>query len=364
MDENRIFIKIFLLECLTFICLIFIFIIKTPKTKKTRNSKKFHLTNGKNYETEFIFNFTKNNLSHLNYDINTKEKNIIPIAYSTDNNFLYPTLVSITSLLETIKYNETFYDIYIMISNDFEKNNKDILESVQNHYPGKCKVNFVEMGDMFNEQKVASNKATYYRLALPDKLPNIKKIIYLDGDTMIFDDLTELINLNMSGYYILGFLDSMYRDVEKYGIQNAVVLCAGVLLMDLENLRKFNSTGKFKQFMESHNNTIAKADQDIINAVLHGHLHTLPPKYGMWGFDLYVHAQIHNNAQRPWLKYNETELEEGFKHPAILHYTASKPFKNTNSPYFNIWWNYANKTGYYDAIHNYWLNRLNQTTLK
>ena len=250
-----------------------------------------------------------------------------------------------------------------MIPNNFEKNNKDILESVQKRYPGKCKINFIEMGDMFKEQKVLPT-ATYYRLALHDKLPNIKKIIYLDGDSMVFEDLTELINLNMSGYYILGFLDSMIRDVEKYGIQNATVICAGIILMDLEGLRKFNSTEKFKQFMESHNNTIAKVDQDVINAVLHGHLHTLPPKYGIWGFDLYSHAQLHNNVQRPWLKYNETELEEGFKHPAILHYTASKPFKNTNSPYFNIWWNYANKTGYYEAIHNYWLNRLNQTTLK
>ena len=134
--------------------------------------------------------------------------------------------------------------------------------------------------------------------------------------------------------------------------------------MDLECLRKFNSTGKFKEFMKNHGNQFDKADQNVINAVLQGHLRTLPPKYGMWGFDLYFHAQIHNNAQRPWLKYNESELEEGFKHPAILHYVASKPFKDTKAPYFDIWWNYANKTGYYEAIHNYWLNRLNQTTLK
>ena len=318
MIKNKIFKKIILLVCLAFIYFIIL--------KKTINSKKFK----------------------------------IPIAYATDNNFLYPTLVSITSLLENIKYNKTFYDLYIMITNDFQKNNKHILKSVQRHYKGKCKVNFIEMGNMFKEQKILPT-STYYRLALHDKLPNIKKIIYLDGDTMIFEDLTELINLNMQGYYILGFLDSLVKDMEKYGIKNATVLCAGVLLMDLEGLRKFNTTGKFKQFMESHNNQIGKADQDLINAILQGHLFSLPPKYGMWGFDRYSHAKFHNNVQRDWLKYNESELEEGFKHPAILHYVASKPFKNTQAPYYDILWNYANKTGYYEAIHNYWLK---QTTPK
>ena len=316
--KNKIFKKIILLVCLAFIYFI--------KLKKTINSKKFK----------------------------------IPIAYATDNNFLYPTLVSITSLLENIKYNKTFYDLYIMITNDFQKNNKHILKSVQRRYKGKCRVNFIEMGNMFKEQKTLPT-STYYRLALHDKLPNIKKIIYLDGDTMIFEDLTELINLNMQGYYILGFLDSLVKDMEKYGIKNATVLCTGVLLMDLEGLRKFNTTGKFKQFMESHNNQIGKADQDLINAVLQGHLFSLPPKYGMWGFDLYSHAKFHNNVQRDWLKYNESELEEGFKHPAILHYVASKPFKNTQAPYYDIWWKYANKTRYYEAIHNYWLK---QTALK
>ena len=317
----------------------FIFLSITTKTKKNKK----------------VFLITKNNI-HKEVDIPVNSTKFqISIAYSTDNKFLYPTLVSITSLLENIKYNKTFYDIYIMITDDFENKNKNILESVEKRYPRQCKINFIEMGNMFNEQKVLP-ASKYYRLALPVKLPNINKIIYLDGDTMIFEDLTELFNLNMKGYYILGFLDSIVSDVEKYGIKNATVLCTGVLLMDLEGLRNFNSTEKFKQFMISHNNQFDKADQNVINAVLQGHIHTLPPKYGMWGFDLYSHAKIHNNVQRPWLKYNESELKEAFEHPAILHYTASKPFKNKKAPFDNVWWHYANKTGYYESIYNYSLN--------
>ena len=273
MNATLIVKILFFLECFCFIFLSFIFTIITTKTKKNKK----------------VFLIKKNNI-HKEVDIPVNSTKFqISIAYSTDNKFLYPTLVSITSLLENIKYNKTFYDIYIMITDDFENRNKNILESVEKRYPRQCKINFIEMGNMFNEQKVLP-ASKYYRLALHDKLPNINKIIYLDGDTMIFEDLTELFTLNMKGYYILGFLDSIISDVEKYGIKNATVLCTGVLLMDLEGLRNFNSTEKFKQFMISHNNQFDKADQNVINAVLQGHLHTLPQNMEC-GDLIFIHMQ-------------------------------------------------------------------------
>ena len=55
---------------------------------------------------------------------------------------------------------------------------------------------------MYIEQKVFS-PAHFYRLSLHEKLSYINKIIYLDGDTLIFDDLTEMINLDMKGNYVL-----------------------------------------------------------------------------------------------------------------------------------------------------------------
>ena len=288
--------------------------------------------------------------------INTSNKFIIPIAYATDNGYTIPTLVSITSLLESIKFNETFYDIYIMISKNFTKDNKIMLKSLTRHYPLQCKVHFINMSDLFIEQK-KSPTSMFYRLALPDNLTQIDKIIYLDGDTMVFDDLTELYNINMTDNYILGFLDSLVNALQKYGIKDGVVLNSGVLLMDLKVLRNFNATTKFKQFMQSQDNNVDQDDQTTINYVLQGHLHSLPPKYGMWGFTQYGHAIFHNNVQRHWLKYNETELKEAFEHPAILHYTAGKPFKDNDAPYNETWWNHANKTGYYEIISNYSFNK-------
>ena len=288
----------------------------------------------------------------ISFKSKNKNKLTIPVAYATDNNYTFPTLVSMTSLLENIKPHKTFYDIYVMITKDFTEKNKLLLKSVQEHYPKHCTINFINMGNMFMEQKNLP-LSKYYRLVLHDKLPNIDKIIYLDGDTMIFEDLNKLFNLDMKNYFILGFLDNLFWALEIYGIKNAIVLNTGVLLMNLKSLRNFNATDKFRQFMTKCNNSIVQEDQTIINVVLQNHISTLPPRYGIWGFENKRLALEHNRVQRAKLKYNYKEYKEAFKYPAIIHFTGAKPYKNKNSPYNLVWWNYAKKTKYYDNIFKY-----------
>ena len=259
-----------------------------------------------------------------------------------------------TSLLENIGNHKTFYDIYVMITNDFKESNKRILKTVQNNYPEHCLVNFINMSNMFMEQN-NFQVSKYYRLALHDKLPQIDKIIYLDGDTLIFEDLNELIKLDMKGHYILGFLDNLFWALEIYKIKNAIVLNSGVLLIDLKALRNFNATCKFKQFMMKYKNVVDQEDQTIINVVLQKYIYKLPPKYGMWGFENINLALEHNRVQRPHLKYKMKRYKNAFEHPAIIHFTGSKPFRDKNSPYYSLWWNYAKKTGYYSYIHQFFI---------
>ena len=78
----------------------------------------------------------------------------------------------------------------------------------------------------------------------------------------------------------------------------------------------------------------------------------------MWAFDNIILALEHNRVQRRGLKYNKKLFKLAFEHPAILHYTGAKPYKDKNAPYYSIWWNFAKKTGYFDDIYQYYLNDL------
>ena len=212
------------------------------------------------------------------------------------------------------------------------------------------------MGDKFKGEKTNEKNPTaaYYRLELHNLISNRNRVIWLDGDTLVYEDLKELIKIDMKGNYIMGFLDNRVNAIEKFGIENATVLCSGVLLLDLNLLRKNKISDKFKDFMLKERERIDQLDQTIINAVCQGKLGLLPPKYGVWNFFSKRIALIHNNRQRPHLKYNEDELIKDYFHPAIRHFVY-KPF-NKHS-FFKDWSDYAKKTGYFDEINDNFLKK-------
>ena len=282
-------------------------------------------------------------------------KLILSCSYSLDNGYIYPTLVAMTSLVINAG-NNTFYNIYVLISPDFTEENKNILMSVEKNYTEHCKIFFIDMGNKF-EGKDTNFRipiATYYRLDLHNILPDVDRIIYMDGDTAVFQDLSELIFLDMKGNYILGFLDSNPNALKKYKIKNAIVICAGVILMDLSALRKNNISEKFNKFMEENLGKLEQHDQTTINVVCQGKISTLPPKYGMWNYRTFREFKNFNYEHFSWIRYNKKELSLAHENPAILHYVIGKPFhKFLNKYYYDEWWEYAKKTGYYREIRNY-----------
>ena len=324
------------------------------KLEEEEDKRRFELSkeiineNKKKWLT-FIQQNNYSNHSKINYK-NNKLK--IPCAYALDNNYVFPTLVSMTSLAENAG-NNTFYSIYVMIDSNFTSENQKILKTVEEKHVEHCEVIFLLVNDKYKNEKVDERIKTpcYYRLELHNLLPNVSKIIWMDGDTGIFEDLTELINIDMKGNYILGFLDSLPNAIEKFGIPNATVLCTGVLLMDLDALRKNNMTEKFNKFISEQRKNINQHDQTIINVVCQDKISTLPPKYGIWCFEAKIHALKHNNRQRPWLKYDEEEFLHAYSHPAILHYVWPKPYWRRKKPIFNKeWWDYAKKSGFLDDV--------------
>ena len=277
----------------------------------------------------------------------------ISISYSTDNKYIYPIIVSMISLVIHAS-NETFYNIYILHTPDFSENSKHFLKTIEYKYPEKCSIIYLNMGNQYKNLKLSYklSTSTYYRLSLPDILPQIKRIIYLDGDILIFEDLKELIEFNMKGNVIMGFLDRRPYALKSFGFKHATVLCGGVLLMDLDGMRKYGYSQKIKDFIDKNKKRLVQHDQTIINVVMKGMISPLPPKYGIWGWKNKITAKNHLKRQWPELRYNETEYLYALDHPAILHYAGKKPFWRINTAFEKEWWNYARLTGYYDDIYS------------
>ena len=249
--------------------------------------------------------------------------------------------------------NNTFYNIYVLASPDLTEKNKKIIMSVEKSYFDHCKIVIINMGNKFRDKDTNFRIpiAAYYRLDLHNILPDVDRIIYMDGDTAVFQDLSDLIFLDMKGNYILGYLDSKPNALKKYKIKNAVVLCSGVILMDLSALRKNNISRKFNKFIEENLGKLEQHDQTIINVVCQGKTSAIPPKYGIWNSRTFRDVKNHNYDYSTSIRYNIKELLLAYEHPAIIHYIIGKPFhKCINKYYYDEWWEYAKKTGFYPKI--------------
>lgn len=197
------------------------------------------------------------------------------ICYITDDNYVQHTLVSIASLV-TNKYATSDYRIFVVCDNVADSK-KQLFRAFDKQ---NVKIELVEYNNNeFTKKKQELGKyissATYIRLKLPTIFPDVNKLLYLDGDTIVQDDLCELYNIDLEDAAIAGTpdvgicIDSLKSPMTDY--VRKTLPCyekeyfnAGVLLLNLDKLRKINFE-KCAEKLYNERTDFIFADQDILN---------------------------------------------------------------------------------------------------
>ncbi len=294
-------------------------------------------------------------------DVNAEESHVIPIAMATDNNYVLPTIVAITSMLENADKN-TVYNYNLLVSGDFTEENTQKFLTLKKKYSNNCEFKFINMGNAYAGNKEVGTRITtpmYYRLSLPSILKE-DKCIYLDGDTIVEKDLSELYNVNLDNYYLAG--------VKAAGIQIAgeryakllkipdmkQYINSGVLLINLKKMREDKLEDKFSEFIENTINKEEKLncpDQDTINAVCYNNIKILPLKYNTMTVYNLTNPNTYIKSKKFQNCYSQTEWNEAASSPAILHYACKlKPWNDEESNMAEYWWKYARKTKFFNEI--------------
>ena len=273
---------------------------------------------------------------------------------SLTNNYTYPIMVSITSILINAKEN-TFINFHLLIGTDVKASNKRKIKSLK-RINNKSNFFFYNVGRFFKGWIHGRRRtvASFYRIILGNILKNINKIIYLDGDTLTYGDLTQMYKINMDNLYFRGIGETKWMN-HKYKKR---FICDGVMLMNLYLIRKDNIYYDCKKYYFKFYN-IGKyyGDQHIINNLFYDKIGLLPPKYGMFF--------INKKTIKKYLKfkpliYTKKELFESINKPIIRHiwgrnikgtFFYKKPWRSNKHYKINDDWNYyAKKTGYYSSI--------------
>lgn len=266
---------------------------------------------------------------------------------ATDNNYVIPTITAITSALEHAAA-KTFYNIFILHGNELHIESKKQIEYLKNKYDN-CNITFIDMLDKMST--VPTDKripvSSYYRLLLPSILPNVKKAIWLDGDVIVLEDLEKMYTLPMDDLYIRGQLDNKPSFADKFGIKNDHYLCSGVLLMNLEEMRKDNLVHFYLSFIKHFGDELVQHDQTVINVIGYTKTGILPARYGVFnGITSPRKLYKFLNSLRTSEKYTRSEYKAAQQRPAIVHF-VNKPWKR-KCRHSSLWWDNLKHTEFYE----------------
>ena len=273
--------------------------------------------------------------------------NTIPIAFAFDNNLVMPACVCLSSLMMNAKP-DTFYDIFILHS-EKEDLRKEELNKLPIYY-NNCRIQYRTVGDVFDQAFEIRGITTpaYYRLLIPEIIPEYDKVIYADADIIFRMDLSNLYALDLGNNFVAATKDlglNIGEDGRKY-IQSVVGLPLGRYLQSgfiMLNNRAIRQDGLVEQFKELALRKLKYQDQDILNLACGERVLYLPAKYNMTDYSYYYAMREPSNL-KGYITSEElpTALSSG-----NLHFNGHKPWKKY-CVNFDIWWEYYRKSPYFD----------------
>lgn len=264
---------------------------------------------------------------------------VIPIFFAIDDGYMPFLAVALESLIENSS-KQYYYSIKILYTNIKEENKKKI-----NKYKREnVNIEFVDLNYYIEKVKDKLytrdyyTNTTYFRLFIANLYPQYNKAIYLDSDIVVLGDIAELYNQDIGDNLIAAAPDDVIQTIKVFQEYAEKVVGvadyrnyfnAGILLMNLDEFRKFNFQNKFLYLLETIKFTVAQ-DQDYLNRLCKGKVKII---------------------DKAWDKMPIANDDFDDKDLKIVHYNlADKPWHYDNIRYKDYFWKYAKKTEYYNEI--------------
>ena len=266
-----------------------------------------------------------------------KNKNIIPVFFAVDDGYIPFLGIALKSLIDNAS-DENKYQIKILYTNVSSEN----IRRIKKYEKENINIEFVDLNKQLEDIKEKLytrnyfSNTTYYRLFIPELYPEYKKAIYIDSDTICLTDIANLYNIDMENNLIAGVPDGAIQaiDVFKDYVERVVGVSdynnyfnAGIIVMNLEELRKYKFQDKFIYMLGKVRFEVAQ-DQDYMNRLCKGRVKLLDFSWN----------------RMPIMGKQSGDIN-------IIHYNlGAKPWYFDDVLYQEYFWKYAEKTDFYNEI--------------
>ncbi len=261
----------------------------------------------------------------------------IPIFFAVDDTYIPILTVSLQSLIDNSS-KENKYIIKILYIDVSEEN----IAKIKKYEKENVEIEFINLknrlekvlGKLYTRNYFSST--TYFRLFIPELYPQYDKVLYIDSDTIILIDIAELYNEEMGDNLVAAIPDGAVQTIEVFQeyVEKVVGVIdynnyfnAGILLMNLAELRKYKFQEKFLYLLEKVKFEVAQ-DQDYLNRLCKGRVKLLDASWN----------------RMPIMGVSNEQTK-------IIHFNLGfKPWHFDNIPYQEYFWKYADKTEFCELL--------------
>ncbi|MBQ7646817.1 MAG: 1-acyl-sn-glycerol-3-phosphate acyltransferase, partial [Clostridia bacterium] len=259
-------------------------------------------------------------------------KEIIPIFYACDDRFLKYGVVSLISLMENAAPDRSYrvYFLHTDISKIKQLQTKKlaydnfeiVFEDVTDYLKSVAKK--LPLRDYYS-------KTTYYRLFIAEIHPEYDKALYIDCDTVVQGDISELYETDVSDCYLAACHEQAMIQVDEYGTYVEKVVGvdrnnffnAGVLLINCDEFRMRFVLDRFIRCLHLYEFVVTQ-DEDYLNLICKDHVKFLDQRWNTEVFGVIPYP-----------------IEEA----KVIHYIMfNKPWHYEDCPHGDIFFNYAKRT--------------------
>ncbi len=254
----------------------------------------------------------------------------IEVAMCVDDGFVMPLAVTLASLDEVVGRSARPVRVWVVQPGLAERTKARIVQGLSALEVRWCDVDEASVAGAYFPAHLST--ATLYRLRLGELLPaSVSRVIYLDADTIVCDDLAPLYDTDLGGSGLGAVVDSSSPWCAGYwgpawrelGLRpESAYFNAGVLLIDLAAWR---ATRVGERSLDLLRRSRPRwADQDALNVLYETLWRELPRRWN-------VQTADYTGVSPSWaVARAETEL--ALKEPAIIHYHGvDKPWLHTTA---------------------------------
>lgn len=230
----------------------------------------------------------------------------IHVVTSTNDNYAKPLGVMLNSLLSNSLDN--VIHIYVINKSLSSENRGKLIRIVRRF---NATIKFLNVNSsLYTRFNVYGHfsQEMYYRISIPDLLEkSIEKVIYLDCDMIIKEDIAKLWEIDITSHFLAAVEDPWDARISDLSIPPHLgYFNSGVMLINLRKWRAAHTSKKILQFIKNNPSKILLPDQDALNAVLYDKWLKLGIE---WNFQVWTHSPqphiqqkiIHfSGAIKPW----------------------------------------------------------------